>query len=314
MALDPSLVEEVRVLLHGAKNISILIHPNLDANTLGIGLGIYNILKKDKTKRVEIVNTSTQLPKHLDFLSSFTKIKHKMDFEDSLIITCDAGSIDRFGFDLTDRKVLNIYHHKSNQQYEKNDVVVAYELFKALYTIETSVATCFYAALLSNTQYFTASSVDKVVFEVAKELVDLGVDPAEVSFHFTQRRSLSGLRTLEKALHSLTLYDEAQIAVTFITQDDILETGATMPDMEGIVEYARSLVTVEIGILLVELEDGIRVSLRSKSTDVSKLALIFDGDGHRKTTEFTVRQTTLHETIDTILKKIKELGLLNGKS
>jgi len=272
---------EVKEQLERARNITILTHLNPDADTIGTGLGIYNILKQDKTKRVEIVNASNMLPQYLDFLPSFEKIKHKMDFEESLIIACDCGSINRLGFDLENREILNIDHHQSNQQYGTVNVVipqyasasqVAYRLFQKLYTIDAGTAACFYTALLCS------------------------------------------VRILERALGYLQLSSEGRIATLFVTQDDILATGARMPDMEGIVDYARSLATVEIGLFVVELEDGMRISLRSKSVDVSKVSLAFGGGGHKVAAGFTLRQTTLHETIDTILKKINELGLLNGKS
>ena len=316
-------VTEVKKQLAKARNITILTHLNPDADTIGTGLGIYNLLKQDKTKRVEIANASNMLPQYLDFLPSFKKIKHKIDFEDSLIIACDSGSINRLGFDLENRKILNIDHHNSNEYYGTVNVVVdeyasasqvAYRLFQKLYTIDAGTATCFYAALLSDTRYFTTNSVNDEVFKVAKELVDLGVDPASVAFNFTQRRALSSIRILERALGNLTLSSEGKIATLFVTQDDILATGASMPDIEGIVDYARSLVTVEIGLFAVELEESIRISLRSKNVDVSKVALAFGGGGHKVAAGFTVKQTTLHETIDTILKKINKLGLLNGKS
>jgi len=316
-------IAEVKEQLEKAKNITILTHLNPDADTIGTGLGIYTLLKQDKTKRVEIVNASNMLPQYLDFLPSFEKIKHKMDFEESLIIACDCGSVDRLGFDLEHREILNIDHHESNKYYGKINVVipeyasasqVAYRLFQKLYTIDADSATCFYAALLSDTRYFTTNAVNHEVFEVAKELVDLGVDPASVAFNFTQRRSLSSVRILERALGHLSLSSGGKIATLFVTQDDILATGARMPDMEGIVDYARSLATVEIGLFAVELKDSIRISLRSKSVDVSKVSLAFEGGGHKIAAGFTLTQTTLHESIDTISKKINELGLLGGKS
>jgi phosphoesterase RecJ-like protein len=315
-------IEEVKEQLSKAKNISILTHLNPDADTIGTGLGIYNLLKLDKSKRVEIVNASNMLPKYLDFLPSYEKIKSKMDFEDSLIIACDCGSIDRLGFELDNREILNIDHHESNNIYGDINIVmgdyasasqVAYRVFEKLYTINVNSATCFYAALLSDTRYFTTNSVNEEVFEVSKELVDLGVDPANVAFHFTQKRSLASIRILQKALSTLTLSFEGRVATLYVSKDDILATGATMPDMDGIVDYGRSLVTVEIAIFAIELEDGIRISLRSKSVDVSKLSLVFGGGGHRLASGFVWRQTTLDEIIDTILNKITQLGLLNGE-
>jgi phosphoesterase RecJ-like protein len=315
-------VLEVKEQLGRFKNITILTHLNPDADTIGTGLGIFNILSKDKTKRVEIVNASNMLPQYLDFLPLFEKIKHKMDFEESLIIACDCGSVDRLGFNLEGREILNIDHHESNQYYGTVNVVipayasasqVAYKLFKVLYPVEADAATCFYAALLSDTRYFTTSSVNQEVFEVAKELVGIGAEPTKIAFHFTQRGSLSSLRILEKALGNLNLCCEGKVATLMVTQDDIAASGARMPDMEGIVDHARSLAIVEIALFAVELENGIRISLRSKTVDVSKIAISFGGGGHKVAAGFTIKESELQESIDTILKKIIELGLLDEK-
>lgn len=314
--------EDVKEKIQSAECITILSHLNPDADAIGTALGIYTLLKKDKTKRVEVVNGSKALPLHLDFLLGFDKIKHQIEYENSLIISCDCGSIDRLGFDLDGRDILNIDHHRSNTQYGSINVVmadyasssqVAFELFKKLYTVDGDTATCFYTALLSDTRYFTTTSVNKEVFDVARALVDAGAKPDVIAYNFTQRRPLSSLRILEKALSSLTLYEEAKVAVLMVTKDDIEATGATVPDMEGIVDYARSLVTVEIALFAMELDEGIRISLRSKSVDVSQVASAFGGGGHKVAAGFTMKESGLEESIDTILKMIKELGLLNEK-
>jgi len=316
------LSTEVREQIAQAKSITILSHLNPDADTLGTSLGIYALLSQDKSKRVEIVNASNALPIYLDFLPNYKKIKHKMDYPDSLIISCDCGSIDRLGFNLTGREILNIDHHKSNTAYGKINVIVpqyasasqvAYGLFKNLYKIDAKAATCFYAALLSDTRYFTTSSVSEEVFSVAKSLVSEGAKPAEIAYHFTQRRSLASIRILEKALGTLTLHREATIATLCVSQEDILSTGALVADMEGIVDYGRSLATVEVAIFAMELDDGIRISLRSKSVDVSSVALAFDGGGHKVAAGFTMTQCGLQKSIDTILEKINTLGLLDDK-
>ncbi|WP_373029037.1 bifunctional oligoribonuclease/PAP phosphatase NrnA, partial [Sulfurovum sp.] len=186
-------------------------------------------------------------------------------------------------------------------------------LFKELYIIEADAATCFYAALLSDTRYFTTNSVNEEVFNVAKNLVKAGALPDEVAYHFTQRKPLSSLRLLEKALASLSLYHDARIATLMVTKEDIVATGATIPDMEGIVDHARSLVTVEVALFAMELEDGIRISLRSEEVDVSKVAMAFGGGGHKVAAGFTLSQCGLQESIDTILKKIEELGIIDEK-
>jgi len=316
MPINNLLIEELKEKLNSTKNITILTHLNPDADTIGTGLGIYNLLIKDKTKRVEIVNGSQNIPKYLDFLSGFSKIKNKIDYDDSTIIACDCGSIDRLGFDLGKRDIINIDHHKSNTNYGSLNIVmddyasasqVAYEVFGSFLTITNLVATCFYTALLSDTRYFTTNSVNKEVFRVANELVELGAKPNEVAFNFTQRRSLSSIRILQRALANMELYCEAKIASSFVTKKDIEATGAKIPDMEGIVDYGRSLATVEVSIFVMELDDSLRVSLRSKSFNVASIAKEFGGGGHNVAAGFITSVSNLEEIIDIIVKNIKRL-------
>ena len=323
MAKIPFPYEEVEAKIQSAESVTILSHLNPDADALGTALGIYSLLKKNTDKRIEVVNGSKALPLHLDFLPDFNKIKHQIEYEYSLIISCDCGSIDRLGFNLEKREIINIDHHRSNTEYGNINIIVsdyasssqvAFELFNKLYSIDADTASCFYAALLSDTRYFTTSSVNQKVFDVASALVNAGAKPDVVAHNFTQRRPLSSFRILEKALKSLTLYEEAQIAILQLTREDIEATGARVPDMEGIVDYAKSLVTVEIALLAMEVEDGIRISLRSKSVDVSQIASAFGGGGHKVAAGFTIKESRLQESIDTILEKINVIGLLNGKN
>ena len=313
------LIRDVRDKLHEAQSITIISHINPDADTLGTALGIYALLCKDASKRVEIVNASAALPLYLDFLPYFHKIKHKMEYAESLVIACDCGSIDRLGFAVEGRDILNIDHHHSNTRYGSINVVlptyasasqVAYMLFEALYDISAEAATCFYAALLSDTRYFTTSAVNEEVFSVVKSLVAKGAKPDVVAYHFTQRKPLSSVRILARALDTLVLHKEGKVASLYVSQEDIVASGATLPGMDGIVDYGRSLITVEIAIFAMELEYGIRISLRSKGADVSKIALALGGGGHKVAAGFTLQQCSLQESIDTILSKIDDLGLL----
>lgn len=312
--------KEVKEKIDQAESITLLSHLNPDADTLGTSLGIYALLCKDKSKKIEIVNASNALPLYLDFLPNFKKIKHDMDYTQSLIIACDCGSVDRLGFDLEGREIINIDHHQSNTGYGSINVIladyasasqVAFALFREIYKIEVDAATCFYAALLSDTRYFTTTSVNEEVFSVARSLVEAGAKPDKIAYHFTQRRPLASLRILQRALASLSLYDDAQVAILSVTRSDIEATGASVADMEGIVDYARSLVTVEVALFAMELDEGVRISLRSEKVDVSKVALAFGGGGHKVAAGFTLKKGELQESIDTILQKIRALHLLS---
>ena len=311
----------VKNLLSKYDKVTILTHLNPDADTIGTALGIYGILK-NSGKQVEVVNYSTNLPINLDFLPYFVKIKSQIDFDKSLIIACDTGSIDRLGFELSSREILNIDHHQSNTMYGTLNVVdpvavsaseVAYMLFKDEFTINREIATCFYTALLSDTQFFTTNNVRKETFNVASELISLGVNIPEVIFNLKQRQSLASLRILSSTLDTLDLYKDGQIVFMYVSKEKLLEAGASILDILGIVDYGIALVTSQLSIVLVELEDVIRVSMRSKDIDISALATTLGGGGHINAAGFEVANIGKDELIKIIKKEIKTKGLLDEK-
>lgn len=315
------MIDAVKTLISRYDKISILTHLNPDADTIGTALGVYGLLK-NSGKQVEIVNKGKTIPIYLDFLPHFGKIKNQMDFDQSLIITCDSGSIDLLGCTLGNREILNIDHHQSNTHYGTINVIeptfvsasqVAFRLFKEEYAVGKEVATCFYTALLSDTQYFTTNNISKETFQFAGELIACGVDMVEVISNMKQRRSLASIRILNSTLDTLELYEEGEVVSLFVTQQKFQESGATVADTESIVNYGISLVTVKIALLLIELEDSIRVSMRSKKIDLSLLASTFGGGGHKYAAGFKIKNTNHKIVLEMIKKEIKKRGLLDEK-
>ncbi len=305
-------------LLKKHRQITILSHINPDPDAIGTALGIYSWLKEQKYQ-VEVVNFSEDIPQFLDFLPHFSKIKRKIDFDDSLIIACDCGSIDRLGFDVEGRTIINIDHHASNKEFGQLNIVnieavssseVAYQLLKNLYPISQESAIAFYAALVSDTRNFTTNTMHQGIFALASEMVALGVDITEVSQKMLHRRSLASLRILGIALRSLELREDAQIAILMISQEDIKHTGAKMSDLDGVVDYAKSLATVEVALMLVEREDEVKVSIRSKRVDIGAIASAFGGGGHKSAGGFEVRGITLKQLADKVIAEIKQRGLI----
>ena len=305
-------------LLENHRGVTILSHLRPDGDAIGTSLGVYHILK-NAGFRVEITNYSKELPRDFDFLEGFSKIKNKIDFKESLIIVCDSGSIDRLGFDVSSRAVVNIDHHQSNTNFGNLNIIkagavstsiVAYYFFKELFKIPKSSAEAFYAALLSDSLFFSTSSTTKETFDFAKDLVNLGTDPAQIANMLKNRKSLSSFRLLAKALESLELHLDGEVATLEITQKDLKESGAKEYEKDGIVEYGKSLATVKISVLIIEIDNKIKVSLRSKGIDVSKIALEFGGGGHKEAAGFEI-DGTIEDVKKRVLLEIKRCGVLD---
>jgi len=312
------MIVEFKKLLEKYDNISIITHKHPDADTLGTGLGLYELLK-NLGKQVEICNMDKKMPKYLDFLPHFAKIKSQIDFDNSLIITCDSGSIDLLGFDLSLREIVNIDHHKSNTNYGTLNIVspcasasmVAYEFLKNDFKITKNMATCFYVALVTDTQNFVTLNVNENVFRVASELIALGIDLENININLTQRKSLSSFRVLSETLDTLELYENAQLASMVVSHKILKKTGATLHDTIGLIDHALALATVKIAILIIEFKDYMKISFRSDSADVSSLAVHFGGGGHLMSSGFTSNELNIEIMLIEIKKEIKKRKLIN---
>ena len=309
----------IKKIIESYDRVTILSHVNPDGDTIGTALGIYNLLKAEG-KPVEVVNADRDLPRQLDFLPNFSKIKDKIDFIDSLIIACDASSVERFGFDIEGRDILNIDHHKSNTRFGLYNVIepnavaasqVAFKLFEKEYTLEVKSATCFYTALVSDSQYFTTNNINKEVFDVASDMIAYGIDISEVTYNLNQRRTLSSLRILSSTLSGLSLHLEGRVSVMVVDKDSIKSSGAVYNDLLGMVDYGISLATVKISILLMEVGSVVRVSMRSdKKIDISTLAIELGGGGHKNASGFESKTKSREDILEILITKIKEMDLL----
>jgi phosphoesterase RecJ-like protein len=84
-------------------------------------------------------------------------------------------------------------------------------------------------------------------------------------------------------LETLDLQEERKIACIHVTRDMFDKSGAVAQDVEGFVEYPRSIKTVRVAAFLKETKsDMISVSLRAKGDcNVAAVAQQFGGGGHR---------------------------------
>jgi len=305
-----------RRLLDRHSAVTVLSHIRPDPDAIGTSLGVAEVLKA-AGYRVEVANATRPLPRVLEFLDGFGKIKGKIDYDDSLIIACDCGSIDRLGFDVSGREMVVIDHHPSNTGFGTLNLVnpaavssseVAFALLAPDFDIPRSAAEAFYAALLSDTRHFTLPSVTAGTFALAQELIARGVNPGAIAQTMLQSRSLASLRILGRAIDSLRLYQEGRVAVMTVTLEDLEATGASETDLEGIADYGRSLATVRVAMLMVERPGGWKVSLRSKGADVMSVAVEFGGGGHREAAGFEREGIDRETLLQKLLDRIKTIG------
>jgi phosphoesterase RecJ-like protein len=74
-------------------------------------------------------------------------------------------------------------------------------------------------------------------------------------------------------------------------------TGATIDDSEGLVDYARSIDGVDIGVLIEDRDGALKGSLRAKNPfyRVDQVAKQFNGGGHACAAGLNVDNSSIRE-------------------
>ena len=305
--------QEFKEILAKYARVSILMHKRPDGDTIGSALALYESLKQDNIS-CELVCIDSDLPIKFRFLKSYSKIKKKIDFDNSLVVTLDCGDINRTGFDLSSRDIVNIDHHKSNTNFGILNIVevdvsttaVLYKLLKEGFKINKDVAEALYSGLITDSINFTTSLVSKETFITASELISYGLDVNYISNKINKQQSLAHIRAKAKAINNLELKFNAKLAITALNQEDIASSGARTQDIDGIIDEFIALATVEIAVLITDIDNIVKVSLRSKNEDVSLVAIDFGGGGHKNASGFEVKNGKIEEVKKDLIEYIKD--------
>jgi phosphoesterase RecJ-like protein len=110
-----------------------------------------------------------------------------------------------------------------------------------------------------------------------------GAKPTEAGFELYERETTGKLRLLQHFLASLTLECDGRVCIGTLPDGVFDSTGSTPEDTEGLVDYARCIDGVDVGVLIEERPDGaVKASLRAKDPvyRLDRIAAQFNGGGH----------------------------------
>jgi phosphoesterase RecJ-like protein len=181
-----------------------------------------------------------------------------------------------------------------------------FELIEAygLDIIDRPIAEALYAAIMTDTGSFRYSSVTADVHRSIAELVDRG-DLAVETIHSLvfDRRTLNGIRLLGRAVESIRLAYSGRLGYMVVTRDMAEETGASLSETDGFIDYVLAIEGVEVAVIFKEGGQGTKMSFRSKGTwPVNGWARHFDGGGHRNASGAYVENLSFEEVIDAVIK------------
>jgi bifunctional oligoribonuclease and PAP phosphatase NrnA len=244
-----------------------------------------------------------------------------LDSQFNKVIALDCGDEKRMGkavnYMAEDATLLNIDHHQSNDSFGAFNLIrtdacataeILFDLVKEMgLSLTKDLAMCLYTGILTDTGGFRYSNTDAVVMNKAAELLSAGVEPAVVAERCLETITSSYIRLLQLVFPTLSLEMDGKVASLIITTDAMKESTASLEDMEGIVNYARNIEGVEVGILYKQIDSTtVKVSLRSRSIiDVANIAKAVGGGGHARAAGCTI-QGDIKEVQGLVLEKVRQ--------
>lgn len=148
--------------------------------------------------------------------------------------------------------------------------------------IDPTTAQALYTGIMTDTGQFRFPSTSTRVFRLSAELMAHGAEPAVAGQELYERESFGKLKLLQHYISSLKLECGGRACIGVLPDGIFDAVGATVEDTEGLVDYARSIEGVEIGVLIEERAGVIKASLRGKhaALRMDLVAAQFNGGGH----------------------------------
>jgi len=312
--MDFSL-EQTAKLLQRSNTIILTAHIQPDGDCLGSMLALNHYLVSIG-KNVRMV-LDDDVPALFNFLPGHQAIQKPTTkvISADLLIVLDASDIERIGKvkEHIEAPILNIDHHVSNTKFadywyiDKRAAATGEIIFQLLNMLKVNItaamATCLYTAIATDCGFFRYANTSVQTMRYAADLMEHGAEPHVIS-EAMEAKPLESILTLGKVLETLELYHNGKIATITV----LPETLSNLDSTEGFINYPRIIEGVDIAIMFKVMSEGmIRISFRSKTADVSKLALAFGGGGHVRAAGCAIMGRIDDVTKEVLTATIKQL-------
>jgi bifunctional oligoribonuclease and PAP phosphatase NrnA len=317
----PDPKTEIRDAILARQRFLITSHARPDGDSIGSQLAMAYALEA-LGKDVRLVNADPA-PQHYMEFPGLDRIEIAREVERSdadAVIVMESGDLQRTGVDgLAGRFTINIDHHQGNTFYGNLNWVdesaaacgeMVFDLIEALgvpMTIE--IATHVYLAILTDTGSFHYSSITPKTFEICRQAVIAGVNPAAMARRVFDQNSFGKLRLIGALLAEMDLLADGRLAAMYLNDDIMNATGTTYNDTEGLINLPLTAREIQAVVFFKLGADGdIHVSMRSKyDVDVRAVAARHGGGGHKNAAGFkekgplrAVRDGVIEELTDAI--------------
>ena len=301
------------------KSVLVLGHERPDGDCIGSTVALVRILRLSGVNAIGV--NQDAVPKNLQSFVGDTQFVAAESLKNTgqNVLTVDCADPKRVGAYLQSTFPiisLNIDHHISNRLYASENIVVSNaaataEILAAIaidlgLEFDAVTAQALYVGIATDTGQFRFASTRAQTFEIVQSLIKRGANAAEAALHLYERESFGRLRLLQRFLESLFLEMDGRICIGLIDDGVYAETGTSVQDAEGLVDYARSIDGVAVGVLVESRGGVLKASLRAKDARyrVDQVARQFNGGGHASAAGLNVEGMTLVELVQALIEAL----------
>ncbi len=284
-------------LLRDAQRILLTSHRRPDGDGSGSMAGLASLMRA--VGKTAVIYSIDPIARRYRWLPLLSTTVHTIPFDERFdcTIVVDCADITLLGDALPPPEVcgtlITLDHHASGRPFGDIAVwdpsaaavgVLVHRIAGQMgWTMTAEAAVPLYVSLISDTGGFRHANTNAEVLQVGAELIRAGVVPATIAASLEERPSPSKLRLLGSVLSTLELHCAGRAGVLSVTTEMVEGARASWEDIEGMVNWARNVDGVQVGVLLTTAKGGgVRVSMRSRSEriDVGRVCMTLGGGGH----------------------------------
>jgi phosphoesterase RecJ-like protein len=312
----PAALRQMRYEITRRQRFLLTSHARPDGDSIGSQLAMAFALDA-LGKQVRIVNSDSAPDHYQDFPGmDRIEIAEQVTPDVDAVIVMECSDLTRTGIrGLEGQFVINIDHHAGNRMYgainwhDESSAAcgeMVFDLIRELgVPLSFEIATHIYLAILTDTGSFHHSNITPRTFDICRQTVEAGVNPAAMARRVFDSNSFGKLKLIGALLDSMELLDDGRLAVLYMDDAMLDACNCTHNDTEGLINLPLTAREIQAVVFFKVTPRGeVRVSMRSKyDVDVRYVANQFGGGGHKNAAGFTVTGP-----LDTVRPKI--LGLL----
>lgn len=316
--------EKAAELLGKYNNFLIVTHQNPDGDALGSSFALLQYLRTEG-KNVQLLLPEQVPEKYINFASSgCLTYATGLDWANfDFVIYLDTPMPKRAALsDLNFKNIplpsLNIDHHPDNMNYARWNLLqteaaaaaeILFTIFKAAGgKITPETATLLLLGIVMDTGCFRFDNTSPKVMRHAAELLERGADfhhiINDMFFSIPLPQLQFQAELISKHLRKACL---GKLAWFYVPPELIEKHDVNMRNTEGLIESLRAIRGTEIVVIMQKLDNGFKISMRSKNPkySVGSIARKLNGGGHEMAAGGLIKAANLSEAEKILISHVE---------